>query len=127
MAMIACPECSKEVSSAAVACPSCAYPVSSSPVARKYAQPAPKPESAGMGTFAKILLWIVGLFVAFIAFGAMVGSSPEAKERAEERRTIEYCWDEQKKKSLAPDTQRFVAGACERLEDDFRKKWNRNP
>jgi hypothetical protein len=37
------------------------------------------------------------------------------------------CWQEQKRKSLSPDLGRFVAGACEKMEADFRAKHHREP
>jgi len=73
-------------------------------------------------------LWVpVGLFASFIAFGMVVGSTPEAQERSKDRFAIEYCWSEQKKPSVEPDVARFMAGACEKMESDFRQKHGQNP
>lgn len=107
MALVPCKECGTEMSSTAKACPKCGAKPPSGP---------------------KWWLWVpLGLVVAFILFGATVADTPEAQERARERRAIELCWDEQKRKSLDPSAQRFVAGACEMMEQRFREKHGRNP
>jgi len=66
---------------------------------------------------------VVGiLFVLYL-----YGSTPEAKQQSTERMAIELCWKEQGRKSNDPGTARFVAGACERMEQDFKNKWRSNP
>lgn len=40
MALIKCPECSREVSSAAAACPQCGHPINAAPVAVPWAPPS---------------------------------------------------------------------------------------
>ena len=109
MALIACYECTAEVSSEAKACPQCGA--------------APKKPKK-----TKWWLWApLGLIVAFLGFGAIVGSSPEAKMRAQDRATIDYCWEDQKRKSYDPNTAAFVARSCELLEERFRAKHGLNP
>ncbi len=44
-----------------------------------------------------------------------------------DRDAINLCWKEQKRPSLAPDSARFVASTCEKMEQDFHDKWNREP
>jgi hypothetical protein len=71
---------------------------------------------------------VVGLLLlAFFGYGFIVSSTPEGKARAHERDVIALCWEEQERKSLSPEAARFVAGACEKLEADFRNKWKREP
>jgi len=86
MALIACPECSKEVSSAASACPSCAYPIT--PQAPAGGASAPVAKKKGMGIVAKILLGCVGLFAIFILYGMSI---PENEARA--REAFRVCRD----------------------------------
>lgn len=106
MALMPCKECGSEVSTDAKACPKCGSKV-------------PK---------KKFWLWVpLGLIVAFFGFGALVGNSPEAKEKAQARRAIDLCWEEQKRKSFEASTQRFVAGVCEKMESDFTKKHGHRP
>lgn len=106
MALMPCKECGNEVSTDAKACPKCGAKV-------------PK---------TKWWLWVpLGLVVAFLGFGAVVGSSPEAQEKAQARSAIDLCWEEQKRKSFDARTQRFVAGACEMMETEFTKKHGHRP
>jgi len=71
MALNPCYECGSNISTEAKSCPQCGA--------------VPKKTKS-----TKWWLWApLGLFVAFLAFGAVVGSSPEAKERAQERMAIE--------------------------------------
>lgn len=51
----------------------------------------------------------------------------EERERDNAEAAIKLCWEEQAKKSNTPDMARFVAGACETMEDRFVKKYNRKP
>lgn len=75
----------------------------------------------------KVLLWGGGAIVAFLMFGAIVGNSPEGQEKARQRQAIDSCWSEQQKKSLDPASQRFVAGACERMEEKFMQQHGHKP
>jgi hypothetical protein len=47
--------------------------------------------------------------------------------RGVERRAIKLCWEDQAKKSNSPEAARFIAGACEKMERDFRAKYNASP
>jgi hypothetical protein len=60
----------------------------------------------------KINWWLwasLSLFAAFLGFGAVIGSSPESKQRARARDAIDLYWEEQKRKSFDAGTQRFIA------------------
>lgn len=111
--MITCPDCKKEYSDQAPRCVHCG--------ARN-----PNRMSGGKKV-GIVLLVLIGLVVAFLGFGAVVGNTPAGKQQARERNAIATCWDSQAKKSLDPGEQRFVASACEKMEDDYRKKWGHNP
>jgi hypothetical protein len=80
-----------------------------------------------MQTIKRILLIAGALLLAFLAYGFYVANTPDGEARIKERRTIEACWEQQGRKSLTPQAARFVAGACEKLEADYRAKWNRDP
>ncbi len=106
MAMVACKECSAELSTSAKACPKCGAV-------------RPKP---------KLWLWVpLGLVGAFFAFGMVAGNSPEARAKSEARAKIKYCWSEQERKSLDSSSQRFVARVCEDLESDYRNRYGHTP
>lgn len=74
--------------------------------------------------------WVIGIpvigFILLMAIGTAT-DSPERQQRFREADAIKLCWQEQSRKSLDPGTSRFVAGACERMESDFRQRWGRAP
>lgn len=106
MALMPCKECGNEISTDAKACPKCG---------------AKMPKT-------KWWLWIpLGLVVIFLGFGAVVGSSPEAQEKAKDRLAIDLCWGDQKRNSIDEGTQRFIAGACEMMESKFTQKYGHRP
>lgn len=106
MALIACKECSKDVSTEAKACPNCGARI--------------KPKSKAV---RNTLLAVVGLTVAFLGFGAIVSNSPEGQARAKDRAGYEECL---RVKRQNPDNQ-FASDACEYMKSEFVKKHGRNP
>lgn len=75
----------------------------------------------------KVVLWVVGgLLAAFLIFAAMP-VSPERQAKRDARAAIELCWEGQGKKSNSPSVGRFIAGACEKMEDDFVKQYGHKP
>lgn len=107
MAITHCAECKAQISTTASACPQCGARV-------------PK---------TKWWLWIpLGLVGGFFLIGSMLAANdPQSGERADARRVIDLCWQEQKRASLSRGSQQFIAQSCERLEDEYRRKYNRNP
>jgi hypothetical protein len=95
MALIPCRECGKDISTEAAACPHCGAP---SPAPSVAPPTAPK---KGMGSFAKGILIVGGLFVAFLIFGAL---QPDRKESRPSRAEI----DEVTKKIFATCQQRVL-------------------
>lgn len=76
----------------------------------------------------KTLLWVVGGAVGLFLLWAFARTeSPEERAMWAAKDTIGLCWKEQGRKSLPPDQARFIAGACERMEADFRTKYRRDP
>jgi hypothetical protein len=53
--------------------------------------------------------------------------TPEEHERSVARLAIQNCWEDQSKKSLEPGEARFIAMACEKMENDFRQKYGFKP
>lgn len=106
MAIIKCRECGKEISTQADKCPHCG-------AKRKK---------------IKLWLWIpLGLVVAFFGFGAIVGNTPEAKKKAQDRETIAFCWEEQSKKSNTQLESQFISKTCEQLENEFTTNYGHKP
>lgn len=71
----------------------------------------------------QVLIFIFALLV----FISTLPQSPEDKEKASERGAIDYCWQSYDKKSNSYGQQRFIAGACEKMEADFLTKWGVKP
>lgn len=79
-------------------------------------------------TRTKWWLWVpLGLAVVILGWGALLGSSPEAKEKRAARETIDSCWEEQKRKSYGPQTGRLMATICETYESQFQAKYGVKP
>lgn len=93
--------------------------------------PPPAPRSAPASQPAKPFKWWlwgpVGAVGLFLMWALLRTPSPEENARFNARYAIEQCWKQQERKSLDPGTARFVAGACEQMEADFRKKHGVNP
>ncbi|HFZ5262895.1 TPA: hypothetical protein ACIK6T_004651, partial [Yersinia enterocolitica] len=75
----------------------------------------------------KVLLVIVALLILFFGYGMYASSTPEGKAKATDRNAIDYCWSTHEKKSNSDSQQRFIAGACEKMESDFKSKYGVNP
>lgn len=71
----------------------------------------------------RIVLIAVGCFAALMIIGLMSPETPKSKDRA----AIDLCWKDQGRKSLDPGAARFVAGACEMLEQRFRETHGTEP
>lgn len=71
----------------------------------------------------KAAISIAVLVVLFLAFGAIFGD----KEKAKARGVIDLCWQEQGRKSLSTSEAQFVAGTCERMEEDFLRRYGHKP
>lgn len=117
MALIACPECKREISSEALACPGCAHPVA------KVTTKSPKRNDK----------WIIGITCAIGAvlflgmFGKVEQPSAEDQDQYRLKKQIEVCWKNQERKSLTPDTARLFASVCEGLETDLWQKYGTKP
>lgn len=134
MALVQCHECSRSVSTEAAACPGCGAPmkagrwVQPDPPSPAFSRPnTPPPEPPRESRWPLVGVLVVGAFVCFLLFGLVRGETPEELAQHQERKAIELCWQDQQKKSLAPDSARLIASMCEGLETTFRQKYNRNP
>lgn len=126
MALITCKECGKDISDQAAACPGCGAPVQST----QPAMPAP-PKSlgdkkVGCGTVILVfgLLGLLGLAVV-MAIDPVDPAASAAQQH--DRDVIDLCWKDYGRRSLDPQTKRFVAEVCEKMESDFKQKFGREP
>jgi hypothetical protein len=125
MALIVCSDCRKEISDKALSCPNCGAPRGNGAQFHTSVESTPQPRKRS------VWKWVLGIpvlgFAALLIFGAYLSNTPEGQERANSRAAIELCWSEQGRKSNTPGSSRFIAGACEKMERDFREKWGTSP
>lgn len=123
MAIIFCTECSGKISDTAATCPHCGAPGPT---------PAPAPAVDSQTATAKksggIWKWIfgvpVGLFVLMIIYGSLI-SNPE---RIHDRNVYETCMDSLKSDDRARSGNgAFIGGVCEKMRNDFIKKYGTTP
>lgn len=130
-----CPNCSNKCKLDASECPMCSAKFGPHGWKVSPYKPISKPitESATQVTAKKggIWKWLIGVpvggFAVLMIVGSCAGNTPDGKERAASRQSIDYCWSQQSKKSLDLSAARFAASTCERMESDYRAKWGRNP
>lgn len=134
MALLSCPDCGHQVSDQAPSCPSCGRPLARTSTATHQATAPVLPEkkSSGCLTVVLILLAIpVGIFLIFFVQAMLSSDDPEVKARHKAADVIEYCEADYQKKTQDPRLSRealgFVYGVCEKLKDDYRAKYGRDP
>jgi hypothetical protein len=80
---------------------------------------------------SRIVLWLIGLPVAFFAVLMLAGqllSTPEGEARWVERETIKICRKETARPEAERKTQQFESVQdCDRLEFDFKQRYGENP
>lgn len=79
--------------------------------------------SEGFPIFKTLGIVALTLVAIVLVFGNSVANDPKTLDR----RAIEACWGEHDRKSLDPETKRFVAGACEAKEREFAIKYGHKP
>jgi hypothetical protein len=134
MAIIQCGECAGRLSDQAVACPHCGAPVlrnASSPTVAPGLPAMAKADPAAHAPVAKsggVWKWLLGVPLALLAFVIVVGSINSNPEKDRARAAYETCMG-----SLADNDRAragngsFIAGACERMRDEFIRKYGVKP
>ncbi|MCV2349299.1 zinc ribbon domain-containing protein [Paucibacter sp. Y2R2-4] len=107
MALITCPDCKAQVSTDASKCPHCG------------ARTKPK---------SKVWMWVLGAPLALFVFFAIVGSnSPDADAKRQARAVIDVCMSDMKDPLKPAQTREAARWMCERLRDDFVRKYGVQP
>ncbi|CAB5577554.1 Uncharacterised protein [Pseudomonas putida] len=118
-----CPFCAEPIKAEAIRCKHCQADLSQSSAAQSIS----RNEAKGMGVIAKICLTALALFIAFLAFGFYVGSTPEGKAKARARDAIELCRKEERTYTGSSDARSIISGACRKLDADFRARFGHAP
>lgn len=118
-----CPFCAETIKSEAVRCKHCQADLSQAIVLPPGYTDKPK----GMGSFAKTMLLLLAVVVAFLSFGAYKASTPEGKEKSRARAAIEVCRDRESTYRGSENARDLLSGTCEMMENDFRSKFGVSP
>lgn len=140
-----CPNCNYELSLKAEACPSCkaifdhgsSWAPTQEP--RGTAQQRKRPtstEAAQSPTYAAptppkkggVWRWVVGIPIGLFAVVMAIGTAVSDPDRMRDRDAYEICMDSLAGADRARNgTSTFIAGACEKMRNDFIAKWGRAP
>ena len=73
----------------------------------------------------------IGVIVLALLVGVIIlatqPAKPGARDRANERRAIDRCHDAVADELSELETRRFMRQACRLMEDEYRRKWGRDP
>jgi len=124
-----CPYCAEMIKAEALKCKFCGEMLDNQGGGKQLHKEAVKSGS----TAGKVILWIIltpvlGL-LGLMVLGAAINATdtPEDKARKSSALAIELCWKDVKDDLEERSTRRIMRTVCEKMEDDFRRKYNRAP
>ncbi|HBP0911844.1 TPA: hypothetical protein L5599_003515 [Pseudomonas aeruginosa] len=114
-----CPFCAEFIKSEAVKCKHCGSTLASVglPVSAAETKGGAK---KGIGVLRWAALAVIAGGVAFLGFGAYIGSTPEGKARSQARAAIDLCREERDRQPSGSSTWQFVDRTCKKMEQDLR-------
>ena len=111
--MTDCRECGKTLSDQAPSCLSCGAPN--------------KAFNKPMGGCLKVVIVGAGILILLILFIIYGATLPGRKGEQSARDAITYCKDQVSNPSLDPATQRFQSHVCDKMVNDFRVMYSKEP
>ena len=72
---------------------------------------------------------LIAIFVAlFLGFALLSGSTPESKQKQQDRFAVEFCREQAVKDANGnASMERLLLGACEKRAEEFKKKYGVEP
>ena len=140
-----CPNCNCEVPLKADACPNCKaifdHASSWAPTEKPQGEAKPRkattrPEVAAPATAddlpspkkGGLWRWVVGVPIGLFALVMVIGTAASDPDRTRDRQAYETCVDTLASADRARSgTSTFIAGACEKMRNDYIAKWGRAP
>ena len=131
MAMINCGECGRSISDQAVACPGCGAPVLRSPTRTAVPVSSSNGRQILLAVLGLAAIGIVGLGILAIVPAPKNAGQSVSSAQQHDRDVIETCHADYAKKKDDPRMDRnalaLVYTVCEKLENDYRAKWGKEP
>ncbi|MCB5186767.1 hypothetical protein LG200_01965 [Methylobacillus caricis] len=86
------------------------------------------PHCGARSTRTSYLMWIsIVIALVFLGYTIQSAHDPVNQEKVISRDVINACWNDYANKSLDKTTKNFIADTCNKLEADFRSKYNEAP
>ncbi|MBC8783634.1 hypothetical protein [Pseudomonas fluorescens] len=71
----------------------------------------------------KIVIGLVVAAVLFLGYGAIIGNSPEGKQKSVARDAIDLCWKGVDDSLQSLSTRRFVRGTCQKMVAQYEEEY----
>jgi hypothetical protein len=73
--------------------------------------------------FKKIVIGLVAALGLFLAYGAIIGNTPEGKEKARARDAIDLCWKGVDDSLQSLSSRRFIRDTCQKMVEKYESEF----